>query len=126
LKDTLTELSCDKNMPAPSKKVLVEIMVKPGRNDKNLYTKIAKGVAKNVDEPSREKLMGIVPSFRIGSVGTVAFSILMIREPTEWLAIETGTMVLKYLMNGILPGGIFDMDKSMDTGVVEFRAIEKG
>ena len=99
----------------------------PGRKDKNLYTYIWKGVSKNVDEPSKENLIGIWPSFRKGSKGTVTLSAIMTPNgPEESAASVAGTIVLKYFMDGILPGGTFDKDNKVETCDVEFLAIEKG
>ena len=79
----------------------------------------------NVDAPSNEKLTGIWPSLNTGSEGNVAFNDMVTPNgPDGSIARLAGTMVLKYLMNGKLPTGTFDNDKSIDTRDVEFRGIE--
>jgi hypothetical protein len=97
-----------------------------GRNDNNLYTCISNGVGKNVDAPSKEKLIGTRPSFRIGSEGIVAFSDNIIPMELDSAVTVAGMMLLKYLIDGMLPIGTFDKDKSMDNFDVEFLGMEKG
>ena len=80
-----------------------------------------------VDAPSNEKLTGIWPSIRNGSNGTVAFSdTINPSGPEDSVASVAGMMFFRYLMNGKLPAGTFDTDKSIDTRAEEFRAVEKG
>ena len=80
-----------------------------------------------MDEPSKEKLIGIRPSIKNGSKGMDAFMDVMTPTgPEESLARTAEMMVPEYLMDGMLPVGTIDKDKSMDTREVEFRAIEKG
>ena len=81
----------------------------------------------NVDAPSKEKLIGIWPSFKNGSEGNVAFNdVVTPNAPDDSVTRVAGMMLLKYLMNGTLPDGTFDNDRSMNTRDEEFRATEKG
>jgi hypothetical protein len=82
-------------------------------------------VSKNVDDPSKEKLIGISPSSRIGSIGTVTFRDTTIPCGPEKERVAA-IILLKYLIDAMLPGGTFDKDKNIGICDVEFRAIEKG